>query len=461
MIHYALPKSLTHFYQESGRAGRDGFPAECIMYFSYKDMKVLANMIRKGTTEGPRVYSRDTQEKIRSGLDSLYKCVSFCVNEVDCRRALILAYFGEHFDRAECRATCDNCRNKLPVEHRDMTKTAVDVMRVLQSLGEQRVTLCQLMSVVHGDKPAFIKKRGLELVDHFGVGKDYSKAEIERLLQQMVLYGYLDEETCEIPGGQGFSAEYVREGPEASALWDGKKTVVLSFRDASSGGKKRRRKGPAAAASSSSQLNVSVDEAAFDAESEEEMSLGDPSEAASDPASKKPRAERRPRKERHVDETYRIDKKTEAEALYQVLLVWLNGVAEEQNTNYWAILAPNLLTMLAAIAPTTMEELELLPNIRKTLLVRPCSLCRLSLTQCCLLLLTAAAKIEKYGSCILQTINQFLRDVSIMPGPIASDVGSGSQPCLVIRITEQREAEGHRHQDAERHQDRTHQDHCE
>ncbi|KAJ2183912.1 ATP-dependent DNA helicase sgs1, partial [Coemansia sp. RSA 520] len=147
VIHHSLPTSLEGYYQETGRAGRDGKPAICVMFYTFADKRSLDFMIDRGDGDW------DVKERQRQQVRQM---IQFCENDVDCRRQLVLSYFGEHFDASQCQNTCDNCRSRS-AESRvqvDMTEEARLIIESVRILNErqQKATLLHIIDIFRGSK---------------------------------------------------------------------------------------------------------------------------------------------------------------------------------------------------------------------------------------------------------------------------------------------------------------------
>jgi RecQ family ATP-dependent DNA helicase len=201
VFHYTLPKSMEGYYQETGRAGRDGKPSTCIMFYTYRDKAKLERLIDKG--EG------DHRSKRRQK-DLLQRVVQFCENKSDCRRKQILAYFGENFDPVNCNHGCDNCRSDQEFHSLDVTDLAATAVRTVQELagsGEQ-VTLMYCVDILRGSRAARIVQSGHTSLEGHAAAKDLNRGDLERLFHLLVSEGALSEYA--IVNGMGFANTYVR-----------------------------------------------------------------------------------------------------------------------------------------------------------------------------------------------------------------------------------------------------------
>jgi len=224
VMHYSMPKSITHYYQESGRAGRDGMNADCILFYAYKDKQVLEGMIRKSSTNK---YSSATRRKI----DQLYSCLRYCEDEFECRRTLQLQFFGENFDPSNCNKTCDNCRAGLVAENRSVTNETREILQLLSSVNSQNrnCTLLSLSELWRGSKNKQHTKFLLtSSLNGYGGGSKLSKSDVDRIMHSLVFENIL-EETAQQAGASGFAADYVQPGSKAQSVVAGTSQVFVRF----------------------------------------------------------------------------------------------------------------------------------------------------------------------------------------------------------------------------------------
>ncbi|HHP7232560.1 MAG TPA: DNA helicase RecQ [Xenococcaceae cyanobacterium] len=177
VFHYDIPKSLESFYQESGRAGRDGETAKSILFFSFGDLKKIDYLIEQ---------KPDPNEQ-RIARQQLNQVIDYAEG-TDCRRTIILRYFGERFP-GNC-GKCDNCLNPKPVE--DWTIEAQKFLSCVARCRE-RFGMTHIIDVLRGSRKKKIQQYGHHLLSTYGIGQNRSIAEWKMLGRSLLHQGLLGE----------------------------------------------------------------------------------------------------------------------------------------------------------------------------------------------------------------------------------------------------------------------------
>ena len=186
VIHYDVPKSLEGYYQETGRAGRDGMEGDCILFFNPKDTEKLEKFLK----DKP-VAEREIGTQLISEM-------AFFAESSQCRRKSLLHYFGENFDEDNCNKMCDNCRN--PRETIDATNSLSTALEIIK-LTDGKVDLKHIIHILLGKATQEVKAYKHNLFEYFGIGKEKSEnywktlirfGQINNLIHKNIeLYGLL------------------------------------------------------------------------------------------------------------------------------------------------------------------------------------------------------------------------------------------------------------------------------
>ncbi|MBM3983810.1 MAG: RecQ family ATP-dependent DNA helicase, partial [Planctomycetes bacterium] len=190
VLHAAMPKTIEHYQQETGRAGRDGLPSECVLLYSGSDFMTLKGIIEKSAEE-----NRTAPGFVAASVKQLNEMSAYC-RATTCRHRALVSYFGQTYDAPSCGA-CDIClgdTQDVPDAQTVAKKVLSCVARVKESFG-----IAHVVDVLRGADTANVRQRGHSELSTYGLLKDVSKADLRDYVYQLIGQGVLVQTEDEYP----------------------------------------------------------------------------------------------------------------------------------------------------------------------------------------------------------------------------------------------------------------------
>ena len=209
-----------------GRAGRDGKPAECILYYSYADRKRLEHFIVSNTD--------NTLGRKNENLHALYKIIEFCEEPYLCRRKVLLNYLAEDFKAGQCKQRCDNCLKQLRVAEVDFTEQARAIVYLIEAAQKKRMdmTVLQICKFLQGKKQGINNQSKCTKMEEiakafFGRLSDLSEEHIKRLIMKLLIQKVVKEKFNSFKVEQTILV-YLIPGRRLQAFKEGSVRIVIT-----------------------------------------------------------------------------------------------------------------------------------------------------------------------------------------------------------------------------------------